>query len=491
MHAPQNFIPSGGETPHKPLSFIKLIAAFFGLTLFFCLGNQALPLIDRDEPRFAEASREMMQSQNWIVPTFNQAPRYDKPPLIYWMQVGCYKILGDNEFAARLPAAVCTALIAILLILWGTRLSDPETGVRAALIFALCIQVFVHGRAAVADPPMVLCVVAAAWLGWEWIRQPKKHLLALTFWVLLALGFLAKGPIAWVPIGMAGWLARRTSRDGKPVPASGVWIIGILVMLVIVALWGLPALAQTKGEFAAKGLGEHVVGRSLIAMEGHGAASILGYLATLPLYFMTVFPSFFPWSIWLPAALRFHKRRPTPEAAYLLSGAILTFGIFTLSRTKLPHYTLPAFPFLALLLAFWWRENKSAAQFRKVAWGTIAVFTLVPLLGFAPIRSLSVTESMVDVLRPLLTSNTAVALVDYQEPSLIWGLRGSISGFPETIQDTKIETWLSQPGPRFCILTAAAAEKVPGPWIRREAKGWNFAKGRPLTLIALTSPTPR
>ncbi len=474
----------------KPLSFSHLTAIFFGLTLFFCLGNRSLPLIDRDEPRFAEASREMLQSGNWIVPTFNKAPRYDKPPLIYWMQVACYKVFGDNEFAARLPAALCTALIAILLILWGGRLADRTTGLRAAVIFVLCVQVFVHGRAAVADPPMVLCVVAAAWLGWEWIRQPKNHLIAAGFWIVLALGFVAKGPIAWVPIGMALWLTRRYQRQGSTVPSLTVWILGFLGMLGLVCLWGIPALAQTKGEFAAKGLGEHVVGRSLIAMEGHGSASILGYIATLPLYFLTVFPSFFPWSVWLPSVIRFHKRRPSEEAAYLLCGTILTFGIFTVSRTKLPHYTLPAFPFLALLVAFWWRENKSSAQFRKVAWATATVFIFVPFLLFSPIRSLSLTEAMVDVLRPLLSSNTAVALVDYQEPSLIWGLRGSIAGFPETIQEAKIEAWLAQPGARFCILSAQAAERVQGPWVRREVSGWNFAKGRRMKLVALASPEP-
>jgi 4-amino-4-deoxy-L-arabinose transferase-like glycosyltransferase len=97
---------------------------FAALSLLLCLGNQTLPLIDRDEPRFAEASREMLQNGDWIVPRFNNAPRYDKPPLIYWMHQGCYRLLGDNAFAARLPAALCTAATALCIALWGSRLAS-------------------------------------------------------------------------------------------------------------------------------------------------------------------------------------------------------------------------------------------------------------------------------------------------------------------------------------------------------------------------------
>src|SRR5271170_528301 len=78
-----------------------------------------LPLLDRDEPRFAEASREMLQSGNFTVPTFNNAPRYAKPPLIYWCQAVSYTYFGENAFAARLPSLLATAGTALLLFVWG------------------------------------------------------------------------------------------------------------------------------------------------------------------------------------------------------------------------------------------------------------------------------------------------------------------------------------------------------------------------------------
>lgn len=517
----------------RPSNFV--LGLVFCLTVvLFCLGNSSLPLIDRDEPRFAEAAREMMQRADrslssfevsatgddpqfvrlfesvlksafggwlprtdWIVPTFNGVARYDKPPLIYWMQIACYRLLGDHEFAARLPAAVCTGLTALVLALWGSALASRATGYVAALIFVSCVQVFVHGRAAVADPPMVLFVAVAAWSGWEWLHGGQKRLPALLFWSSLALGFLAKGPVAWVPLGMVGWAARRRG-GGLEVtgstrrPSILEWTAGSLFMLGLVCIWGVPALVLTHGEFASVGLGKHVVARAVVSMEGHGAKNLFGYLASLPFYLVTIFPSFAPWSFWLPSAWRFHRRRPTPETGYLISGVFMVFVIFTLSRTKLPHYTLPAFPFLALLLALWWRENKPAALSFRVARSTLAVFTLVPLVVFPLLRKLSVTEAILEAVRSELGASTKVALVGYEEPSLIWGLRGTVHGYVEKIAPEAVAGWLDEPGSRVCILKREEAEAFSsggaGTGVKRfDAEGWNFAKGRRLALVALVS----
>src|SRR5207244_2038470 len=99
---------------------------FFGCTLFHVLGTWTIPLIDRDEPRFAEASREMIERGDYIVPHFNNQLRLDKPPLAYWAQVASYRIFGENDFAARFPSAVAAALIAMSILDWGTRLRSPR-----------------------------------------------------------------------------------------------------------------------------------------------------------------------------------------------------------------------------------------------------------------------------------------------------------------------------------------------------------------------------
>src|SRR5438874_1510971 len=98
------------------------ILVFFGCLLFHLAGTWSLPLIDRDEPRFAEAAREMGERADFIVPYFNNQFRFDKPPLTYWFQVASYRVFGENDFAARFPTAVAAALVALVLFSWGKRL---------------------------------------------------------------------------------------------------------------------------------------------------------------------------------------------------------------------------------------------------------------------------------------------------------------------------------------------------------------------------------
>ena len=86
------------------------IVLFAGCLLFHVAATWSLPLIDRDEPRFAEAAREMRERADFIVPYFNNQFRFDKPPLTYWFQVASYRVFGENDFAARFPTAVAAAL---------------------------------------------------------------------------------------------------------------------------------------------------------------------------------------------------------------------------------------------------------------------------------------------------------------------------------------------------------------------------------------------
>src|SRR5438045_3633749 len=109
---------------------VNCATLFFACVLFHILGTWTLPLIDRDEPRFAEASREMIERGNYIVPYFNNQLRLDKPPLTYWAQVASYHIFGENDFAARLPSAIVAALTALLIFVWGRRVEIGRASCR-------------------------------------------------------------------------------------------------------------------------------------------------------------------------------------------------------------------------------------------------------------------------------------------------------------------------------------------------------------------------
>src|SRR5205814_2660534 len=155
----------------------------------------------------------------------------------------------------------------------GLRISGERVGWRAAIIFTLCLQTFIHAKAAVADMWLALFVSTAHWSGLELLRDGltnPEHRRAnteyrisiwwFTFYISLALGFLAKGPIAWTPlltVAAFKYFSRSTELASR-----FKFVRGILLMLAIVALWGIPALILTDGEFLRIGIGRHVIGRS-------------------------------------------------------------------------------------------------------------------------------------------------------------------------------------------------------------------------------------
>src|SRR5215470_6943127 len=157
-------------TDHRSL-ITRCALLFTACVLFHVLGTWSLPLIDRDEPRFAEASREMIERGNYVVPYFNNQLRLDKPPLTYWAQVASYHIFGENDFAARFPSAVAAALTAGSIFFWGRRIGGKKLGCWAAIIFTLSLQTFVHAKAAVADMWLVLFVTLAHWAGFELFQR--------------------------------------------------------------------------------------------------------------------------------------------------------------------------------------------------------------------------------------------------------------------------------------------------------------------------------
>jgi len=418
------------------------VVAIFGLALLLA-GNWMLPLIDRDEPRFAEASREMLQRQDFILPHFNGAYRFDKPPLIYWCQAAAYAVLGQNEFAARLPSAIFAVATGLLLAFWGKRLGNPRLGLFAGLIFVTCLQVLVHGRLAVADMPMVFFFTAAVWSGWEMTRPDSKALWWWIFYGSLAFGFLAKGPEAWLPL--AGlWIGRwrRPALFRLPLAETS---LGILCSLGVVALWAVPALIQTHGEFFTVGIGRHVIHRSFGVMEGHGLGGWLGYVALLPFFFLTFFLSFFPWSIWVPSALL--KRNPDNLAWFLLTQAALVFGVFTVVATKLPHYTLPAFPCLALWLAF-------RIDARKIVCGVMfqVAILLAALFVFHWFNANLLAANLWREAQPYIRPETRIASVQFEEPSLVWEFRRVSTNDVEFMPLTQAASFWRQPGPRCLIL---------------------------------------
>ena len=487
---------------------INYALLFFGCILFHVAGTWSIPLIDRDEPRFAEASREMIERSEYIVPHFNNQLRLDKPPLAYWAQVASYRIFGESDFAARFPSAVAAALVAMSILAWGSRIGGNHVGWWAAIIFTLSLQTFVHAKAAVADMWLVLFMTTAHWSAYELVRDrlwptdqasTLKHQTLFWWFVLylsLALGFLAKGPIAWTPLLTLA--AMKLLVGDVQLAKRCKFVRGILLMLAIVALWGVPALIQTDGEFFRIGIGRHVVGRSFGAMEGHGANSLGIYLLLLPFYFATIFASFFPWSIKLPALAKKLWRsrdRTYPEHSrridiYLITGAAIIFVIFSLIKTKLPHYTLPAFPLLSLLLA---RHLIDHRQFlNRCAIVTASIYLVVALFVVPPATRAFPAAQLFRQTRDQLRPEMEFGAVDFQEPSLVWYFRSRVHGWMTPLNQQSAAEFMQKNGGRFVILPTISVAKIfpnlPATWKHFPMQGFNLAKGRDVDLTLVLKP---
>jgi 4-amino-4-deoxy-L-arabinose transferase-like glycosyltransferase len=468
---------------------------FIACVLFHVIGTWSLPLIDRDEPRFAEASREMIERGNYVVPYFNDQYRFDKPPLTYWAQVASYRVLGENDFAARFPTVIAAAMVALAIFAWGSRLGGNRVAWWAALIFTLSLQVFAHGKAAVADMWLVLFVTMAHRAGYELI-DAKQTLNAQRRWwwifyVSIALAFLAKGPIAFIPLLTLAALKffDRSAQLGK----RFAFVRGIALMLAIISFWAVPALIRTNGEFLRIGIGRHVIGRSFGAMEGHGSNSFAVYLLLLPFYFVTVFAGFFPWSIKLPWLYKRLRASRDQIDLYLLAGAVITFAIFTLVKTKLPHYTLPAFPLLSLLLArhlvvseFWARRFKWIAMSVAVIYAFIAL--IGPLLFASAFPSRELFKQSEKDLRPEMEFGA----VEFTEPSLVWYFRYRVRGWMTTLDRDTVKPFMEKPGPRFAIVPAQLADALfadhPTDWKTYTHRGFNIVKGKRVELTLVLKP---
>jgi 4-amino-4-deoxy-L-arabinose transferase-like glycosyltransferase len=452
---------------------LHLLLLFVAIAIIDSLGNNTLPLIDRDEPRFAEASREMRQSGDFVIPRVNGEYRFDKPPLIYWTQVGSAQLFGESDFSVRFPSVLFAAATAVLTAIWGARLYGPKVGLWSGIIFGTCLQLFIHGRAAVADMPMIFFFLGATWIAWERIAKPKSRWLWFAFYISLALGFLAKGPIALLPIlfPVIFYLFQRKGFRFH----LGSAVLGVVLLVLIVGAWGIPALIATKGEFFAIGIGRHVVMRSVAPMQSHGGNGLIGYVLSLPFYLVTIFFSFFPWCIYLPRTIsRLRRGLDLPER-YLLGGVILVFLVFTLIQTKLPHYTLPAFPLLAILTA---KQLNLIDPPRILAGATVALYALIGLIGFPAVAPYFPSKTAYESVRQSLTAETRVAYTGYDEQSLVWYFRYSVKPFLVRLSPPQVVHFLDSAPSGACVVTKNDLTQITidPSWKQVPISGFDFAR---------------
>ncbi len=330
----------------------RALAAAAAILIAFLALTPWTTLWDRDEPRFAEATVEMLASGNYLYPTFNGDLRPDKPILIYWLMALPVRLLGPAELAVRFWAPVGLALTALLTWWAGRWLLPRRAGLWAMAVLATTPLTLMQGLAATPDAVLLAAVTGAMAAFAAALTQGPRglHLVALA--AALGLAELAKGPVGLaVPVlamlGALGWLLWREKVRRGTLSYLFLIVLGAALGTGLFLLWAVPANDATFGEFARQGLGHHVVERSLTPLEGHGGNLLL----YLPYYLIVIGIGFAPWTLYLPGAASavLGGRVGGPRLRALLAGwAAPVFLMLTFIATKLPHYLLPVWPALAL-----------------------------------------------------------------------------------------------------------------------------------------------
>jgi 4-amino-4-deoxy-L-arabinose transferase-like glycosyltransferase len=387
-------------------------------TLAFGWNLGSIGLIDETEPLFAEASRQMLVTGDWITPFFNGETRFDKPALIYWCQAIAYAVIGVNEWAVRIPSALA-AISAISLsyytVQWCLAKQDELEGVSrptrryltafvAAAMMALNPEMIIWGRTGVSDMLLTGCIASALlcfFLGYagkegsreqgagsreqgagsrgsgeqgsreekfssipntQWsiphAQSPIPNKWYLAFYVLIAAAILTKGPVGIVLPGLIVAAFLLYLGKLREVLREMRPLLGILIILGLSVPWYALVIWRNGWSYINAFFGYHNLERFTEVVNHHSAPWYF--------YFLIVLLGFAPYSIYLPIAitkLKFWQRshwrsqeRSGQLGLFAWFWFASVFGFFSIAVTKLPSYVLPLMPASAILVALLWSD---------------------------------------------------------------------------------------------------------------------------------------
>jgi 4-amino-4-deoxy-L-arabinose transferase-like glycosyltransferase len=349
------------------------------LLILLCLalylpGLAALPPIDRDESRFAQASKQMIESGDYVRIEFQNESRAKKPAGIYWLQVAAAKLTGrpDAIWSYRLPSMLGAMAAVLLTFGFGSRLTDRKSAFYAAGLLASCFLLVSEAHQAKTDAVQLASVVAAQGaLGLFYLRRDQRPGWgpAMIFWLAQAIGILIKGPV--VPMISLLTIATLCIADRSTAWLKGLRPLpGIILVAVLVAPWVWAISHATQGQFIGTAVKTDLLPKLLGSQESHG-----GKPGT---YLLLAMATFWPASLLVaPALPGAWKSRREPITRFLLAWIIPNWVMFEIIPTKLPHYILPVYPALALLAGLW-----LTSTIERKAWHKI-VAVLSGLIGTA------------------------------------------------------------------------------------------------------------
>ena len=389
---------------------VLLLAGFCAFLFFYGLGQ--FGLIGADEPRYAQVAREMLERHDWITPILGGHPWLEKPPLYYWQAMLVYAAFGVSDVTARIPSVLDSTLLVVAVYLFFRRFRRGVE-IDAALITASCAGIIGYARAASMDMALAAAFSVGMLAWWAWHESEKRGYLAL-FYVCMALGMLAKGPVA--PFLAAAVIAffAGAARDLRLVMRT-LWPPGILLFCLIAVPWYV-AVQTRNPQFFHEFILEHNLSRFSTNLYHH-REPVWYYLPVTALALV-------PWIVFVLAAFVHSlrawwadRKSASAQADFELQfdlfaslWLIVPVVFFSLSRSKLPGYILPAVPAGAVLLADYLRRHitteEAVSKWLAVFHAVVAAAPLVPAVLIAYI----VRQHRLPAGQPILIS-IAIACV--------------------------------------------------------------------------------
>ncbi|MGQ8335921.1 ArnT family glycosyltransferase [Sunxiuqinia sp. A32] len=330
--------------------YISVFLFLFAFVIYLSnIGGVSIYILD--EAKNVECAREMLNKKDFIVPTFNEVLRTDKPPLHYYFMMLGFTIFGENAFGARFFSSLFGALTILITYLFVKKYVDKETSIWAAIILLASIHLSIQFHLAVPDTYLVFFLTSAIMSFYVAVKERKTYLL-YAMYASIGFGVLAKGPVA---IGLPGLIfllflifAKRFKwtelKRLKP-------IVGTLIVLAIAIPWYVLVAMKTNGEWVSDFFLKHNLSRFSDPMEGHGGI----FLIT----FAYVLVGLFPFSVFIFQAIRkAWKNRQNEFVLFSLIAPSVIVLFFSISSTKLPNYTVPSYPYFGILLAIYLKEVK-------------------------------------------------------------------------------------------------------------------------------------
>ncbi|GGZ21979.1 dolichyl-phosphate-mannose--protein mannosyltransferase [Echinicola pacifica] len=338
---------------------------------------QGLSIYALDEAKNATAAIEMMHHHEWVIPTFNGEYRFDKPPLHYYFFILAYKIFGINEFAARFFPALFGFLTTYMVYRFVRKQAGVKAGLFTLLALSSSLHWYIQFHMAVPDPFLIFFMCAGMLSFYRWTLSGFRNTpLMLITYTSLALAVLSKGPvgvlipfIALLSYGLISQMlnGKRLLRIFNP--------LGLAVFFAIALPWYVLVAIKTDGVWLQEFFFKHNLGRFSAPMEGHGGGFWLtwGYVIAG----MLPFAVFLPQSVWY--SIKFRAQRVT-TFALVVAATIVLFFMF--AGTKLPNYTVPAYPFLAILVGCYLGRLKKHQLRKAMFWPSLIYVILLIILPF-------------------------------------------------------------------------------------------------------------